>query len=235
MILLHKIVEGVSVMDKIVVDKVSKIYEIGKVKVEALRNVSFTIEKNEFISLVGPSGSGKSTLIYLLGGLDKPTSGSINVFGVEITSLNGSEILKWRRRNVGIVFQFFHLIPTLTAIENVVLAAELAGIPKSERIARAKELLDFVGLGDKLNRFPSELSGGEQQRVAIARALAGEPSLILADEPTANLDYSNKIRIVELLKKAKDLGKTVVFATHDVDLARYSDRVIKIRDGILED
>ncbi len=228
-------VEGASLMDKIVVDKVSKIYEIGKVKVEALKEVSFSIEKNEFISLVGPSGSGKSTLIYLLGALDKPTSGSINVFGVDITRLNNSQILKWRRRNVGIIFQFFHLIPTLTALENVVLAAELAGIPKEERVEKAKDLLEFVGLGDKMNRFPSELSGGEQQRVAIARALAGDPSLILADEPTANLDYSNKIKIVELLKKAKELGKTVVFATHDIELAKYSDRIIKIRDGVVED
>lgn len=222
-------------MDKIVVDKVSKIYRIGKVEVQALKEVSFTIERNEFISLVGPSGSGKSTMIYLLGALDKPTSGSINVFGVDITRLNNSQILKWRRRNVGIIFQFFHLIPTLTALENVVLAAELAGIPKGERIERAKELLEFVGLGDKINRFPSELSGGEQQRVAIARALAGGPSLILADEPTANLDYSNKIKIVELLKKAKELGKTIVFATHDIELAKYSDRIIKIRDGVLVD
>ena len=222
-------------MDEIVVENVSKIYEVGKVKVEALKDVSFTIEKNEFISLVGPSGSGKSTLIYLLGALDKPTNGSIKVFGIDITRLNGSEILRWRRRNVGIIFQFFHLIPTLTALENVVLAAELAGIPKEERVHKARELLEFVGLGDKVNRFPSELSGGEQQRVAIARALAGDPDLILADEPTANLDYSNKIKIVELLKRAKDLGKTVVFATHDVELARYSDRIIKIKDGVIED
>jgi len=226
-------VKGVSLMEKIVVDKVSKIYEIGKVRVEALKDVSFTIERNEFISLVGPSGSGKSTLIYLLGALDKPTRGSINVFGVDITGLNGSEVLRWRRKNVGIIFQFFHLIPTLTALENVVLAAELAGIPKGDRVSRARELLQFVGLGDKLNRFPSELSGGEQQRVAIARALAGDPDLILADEPTANLDYSNKVKIVELLQRAKNLGKTVVFATHDVELARYGDRVIKIKDGVM--
>lgn len=218
-------------MDKIIVRNVSKIYGIGKVKVKALKNVSFNIDRNEFISVMGPSGSGKSTLIYLLGALDKPSSGEINIFGVNITRLRDSQVTKWRRRNVGIIFQFFHLIPTLTAIENVVLSAELAGIPKKERVKRAMELLEFVGLGNKMDRFPSELSGGEQQRVAIARALAGDPSLILADEPTANLDYSNKIRIVELLSKAKELGKTVVFATHDIKLAKYSDRVIGIRDG----
>lgn len=220
-------------MKKVVVDNVSKIYEIGKVKVEALKGVSFEIYENEFISLVGPSGSGKSTLIYLLGGLDKPSEGSINVFGVDITRLNGRELIKWRRNNVGIIFQFFHLIPTLTALENVLLAAELASVDKSSRVEKAKELLEFVGLADKMDRFPSELSGGEQQRVAIARALAGDPQLILADEPTANLDYPNKIRIVELLSRAKDLGKTIVFATHDVELAKYSDRIIKIKDGVL--
>ncbi|HIE37110.1 TPA: ABC transporter ATP-binding protein [Candidatus Geothermarchaeota archaeon] len=218
-------------MDKVIVEKVSKIYSVGKVKVEALKNVSFEIDKNEFISLVGPSGSGKSTLIYLIGALDKPSTGRINVFGVDISSLKNSQATKWRRKNVGIIFQFFHLIPTLTAIENVVLSAELAGISKRERVKRARELLEFVGLGDKMDRFPSELSGGEQQRVAIARALAGDPQLILADEPTANLDYPNKIRIVELLNRAKELGKTVIFATHDIELAKYSDRIISIRDG----
>ncbi len=211
-----------------------KEYRIGKVVVPALRGVSLDIGESEFVALVGPSGSGKSTLLYLIGGLDRPTKGSISVGGEDITGLSDSRLAMWRRRNVGIVFQFFHLIPVLTAYENVLLQAELAGLPKKERMEKARELLEFVGLGDKMDRFPSELSGGEQQRVAIARALAGDPKLILADEPTANLDYTNKLRIVELLKKARELGKTVVFATHDTQLASYADRIISIRDGVLQ-
>ncbi len=211
-----------------------KEYRIGKVVVPALRGVSLDIGESEFVALVGPSGSGKSTLLYLIGGLDRPTKGSISVGGEDITGLSDSRLAMWRRRNVGIVFQFFHLIPVLTAYENVLLQAELAGLPKKERMERARELLEFVGLGDKMDRFPSELSGGEQQRVAIARALAGDPKLILADEPTANLDYTNKLRIVELLRKARELGKTVVFATHDTQLASYADRIISIRDGVLQ-
>jgi len=211
-----------------------KEYRIGKVVVPALRGVSIDIGESEFVALVGPSGSGKSTLLYLMGGLDKPTKGLIRVDGEDITTLPDSRLAAWRRRNIGIIFQFFHLIPVLTAYENVLLQAELAGIPRGEREERARELLSFVGLGDKMDRFPSELSGGEQQRVAIARALAGDPKLILADEPTANLDYTNKLRIVELLKKAKELGKTVVFATHDTQLASYADRIISIRDGVIQ-
>ncbi len=211
-----------------------KEYRIGKVVVPALRGVSLEIGESEFVALVGPSGSGKSTLLYLMGGLDRPTKGSIRVGGEDITGLSDSRLAMWRRRNVGIVFQFFHLIPVLTAYENVLLQAELAGLPKKERMERARELLEFVGLGDKMDRFPSELSGGEQQRVAIARALAGDPKLILADEPTANLDYTNKLRIVELLRRARELGKTVVFATHDTQLASYADRIISIRDGVLQ-
>lgn len=214
--------------------EVWKEYRIGKVVVPALKGVSIEIEEGEFVAIEGPSGSGKSTLLYLMGGLDKPSKGNIYVGDLEISSLSNSQLLSWRRRNVGFIFQFFHLLPVLTALENVMLSAELAGIPSSERRERALELLEFVGLGDKLDRFPSELSGGEQQRVAIARALAGDPKVILADEPTANLDYANKVRIVELLKRANELGKTVVFATHDHTLARYCDRVINIRDGVVD-
>ncbi len=212
-----------------------KEYRVGKVVVPAIKGVSLEIMEGEFVALVGPSGSGKSTLLYLMGGLDRPTKGDIIVNGSSLNSMSDSEILRWRRRNVGFIFQFFHLIPVLTALENVMLSAELAGIPSGERAEKARELLEFVGLGDKMDRFPAELSGGEQQRVAIARALAGDPSLILADEPTANLDYTNKIRIVELLQRAKELGKTVVFATHDPQLASYADRIISIKDGVLHD
>ncbi len=210
-----------------------KDYVIDKIKVTALRGVNLDVGKGEFVALAGPSGSGKSTLIYLLSGLDIPTRGSIVIGGVEISRLSSSSRALWRRRNVGVVFQFFHLIPTLTALENVLLPMELAGVPPARRVGRALELLEFVGLRDKAGRYPWELSGGEQQRVAIARALAANPPLILADEPTANLDYENKIKIVELLKEISRMGKTVMFATHDVELARIADRIAYIRDGMI--
>lgn len=210
-----------------------KDYVMGKVRFTAIKGVHFDVYRGEFLAITGPSGSGKSTLIYLLSGLDVPTRGYIKVGGVEVSKLDRAKRASWRRVNVGIVFQFFHLIPTLTAFENVLLTMELAGVPPAKRISRAWELLDFVGLKDKAYRYPWELSGGEQQRVAIARALAHDPPLVLADEPTANLDYENKVRIVELLREASTTGKTVVFATHDVELARKSDRIIHLRDGVI--
>ncbi len=159
-----------------------------------------------------------------------PTKGTVKVLGEEISGKGESWRRRWRRRNVGIVFQFFHLVPTLTALENVVLSMELAGTP-GDRRARARELLEFVGLRGKEDKYPPELSGGEQQRVALARALAHNPPLVLADEPTANLDYENKVRVVKLLREAASNGRTVVFATHDPELARGADRVIRILDG----
>ena len=208
-----------------------KVYRMGKVEVEALKGVSFRVERGTFTALLGPSGSGKSTVIFLAAGIDKPTKGDVAVLGEVISRKSGSWLRKWRRRNVGIVFQFFHLIPTLTAVENVMLAMELAGTHKGKRLERAMELLEFVGLKGKAWKYPSELSGGEQQRVAIARALAADPQLILADEPTANLDYANKLKVVELLAEAASLGKTVIFATHDEGLARRADYTVKLLDG----
>ncbi len=210
-----------------------KDYVVGKVRVTALKGIDLDVDSGEFLAVTGPSGSGKSTLIYLLSGLDIPTRGFIRVGGVEISRLDQAKRASWRRMNVGIVFQFFHLIPTLTALENVMLTMELAGIPAGKRVERALELLEFVGLKGKADRYPWELSGGEQQRVAIARALAHDPPLILADEPTANLDYENKVRIVELLREVSRAGKTVVFATHDLELARRADRVVHLRDGVV--
>jgi putative ABC transport system ATP-binding protein len=210
-----------------------KDYVVGRVRVTALRGVSLDVDSGEFLAVTGPSGSGKSTLIYLLSGLDVPTRGLIRVGGVEVSQLDQASRASWRRRSVGVIFQFFHLIPTLTALENVLLTMELAGVPAGKRVERALELLEFVGLKDKAGRYPWELSGGEQQRVAIARAIAHNPPLILADEPTANLDYENKVRIVELLREVSNAGKTVVFATHDVELARRADRVVHLRDGVV--
>ncbi|MEB3861577.1 MAG: ABC transporter ATP-binding protein [Desulfurococcales archaeon] len=211
-------------------DNVWKTYKTGKIEEEVLRGVSFTVERGTFTAIVGPSGSGKSTIIFLAAGIDTPTKGTVRVLGEEISGKGESWRRKWRRRNIGIVFQFFHLVPTLTALENVILSMELAGTP-GDRKARARELLEFVGLGGKEDKYPSELSGGEQQRVALARALAHNPPLVLADEPTANLDYENKVRVVKLLREAASEGRTVVFATHDPELVQGADRIIRVLDG----
>ncbi len=220
-------------MAVIVFEDVWKIYRTGRgVEYPALRGVSLEIGEGEFVALLGPSGSGKTTLIYLAGGIDVATRGRVVVNGTDLGRLSESERAKWRRRNVGIVFQFYHLVPTLTVLENVLLPMDLAGHPpKAERRRRALELLDLVGMMDKADKFPSQLSGGEQQRVAIARALAADPPLLLADEPTANLDTENKERVVELLVEANRLGKTVLYATHDPGLASRAGRIVEIRDG----
>ncbi len=210
-------------------DDVWKSYRLGRVSTPILKGVSFSVSEGEFVGILGPSGSGKSTLVMLLAGIDTPDRGRIVVDGVEVSSLPPGARSSWRRSNVGIVFQFFHLIPTLTALENVLLGMEIAGVRRDRD--RAMDLLKFVGLEDKADRFPAELSGGEQQRVAIARALAHNPKLLLADEPTANLDYENKIRVVRLLRMATKRGATVIFATHDPHLVEEADRIVEIRDG----
>lgn len=214
----------------VVFSDVWKSYRSGRVIEEVLKGITFTVEKGTFTAIVGPSGSGKSTIIFLAAGIDTPTRGTVMVLGEDLAGRGEAWRRRWRRRNVGIVFQFFHLIPTLTALENVMLSMELARA-SGDRRARAMELLEFVGLKGKESRYPSELSGGEQQRVAIARALAHDPPLVLADEPTANLDYENKMRVVELLREAAGDGRTVVFATHDPDLVRGADRVVRVLDG----
>jgi len=215
----------------IVLRDVWKSYRVGGAVHYALRGVSLEVERGEFVAVVGPSGSGKSTLIHLLAGLDVPDRGVVSVGGVVVSGMSERGRVAWRRRNVGIVFQFLHLVPVLTALENVLLPMELAGVPRSERRERAMQLLEFVGLAGKAGRLPSELSGGEQQRVAIARALAADPPLVLADEPTANLDSENKWRVVELLREASRRGKTVVFTTHDLEVAGVADRVVRLSDG----
>ncbi len=210
-----------------------KTYVLGKKKFEVLKGVSFSARKGEFLSIQGPSGSGKTTLIFLAAGLDLPDSGEIIVNGANLAEMSDKERTVWRRRNVGIVFQFYHLLPTLTALENILLVMELAGIPKKERTSRAMDLLDFVGLRSAADKYPAELSGGEQQRIAIARALAADPPVLLADEPTANLDTHNKVRIVKLLRKAAENGTTVIMATHDPALAEESDRILRLVDGVI--
>lgn len=218
----------------VVLRGVWKVYRSGRVSYTALRGVDLDIFEGEFIGLVGPSGSGKTTLINIISGIDTPTRGKVIVLGEEISGRSEGWRARWRRRNIGIVFQFFHLVPTLTALENVMLPMELAGMYRGGgRRRRALELLEFVGIADKADKYPSELSGGEQQRVAIARALAADPPLILADEPTANLDTANKKRVIELLLKAHRLGKTVIVSTHDRDLVRDADRIVNIVDGVI--
>ena len=217
------------------VNKVSKSFKSGGGEFNAVSDVSFKVNQGVFASIVGPSGSGKSTLLSLLGALDRPSSGSIAVEGVDISKLNDHELISYRAKNVGLIFQAYNLIPNLTALENVMLPMEFAGIAKAERETRAKDLLVSVGLNeDKQRRKPGKLSGGEQQRVAIARALANKPKIILADEPTGNLDSLNGQNIFNLLHElSKSQQTTVIVVTHDIALAGKTDMRLALMDGKL--
>ncbi|MGQ4891850.1 MAG: ABC transporter ATP-binding protein [Candidatus Njordarchaeia archaeon] len=209
---------------------VSRVYKMGKTKILALKNVNLYVEKGEIISIMGASGSGKSTLLHIIGALDKPTSGKVLIEGVNIVDKSEKDLAKFRRKNVGFVFQFFYLAPTLTALENVMLP--LLPINPPWLRERAYELLKAVGLADRVNHKPSELSGGEQQRVAIARALINDPKIILADEPTGNLDSKTGLRIIKLLRNlARKYDKTLIIATHNKEVANMTDRIIHLRDG----
>jgi len=211
-----------------------KTYMQGKIPVHALNDVSFDVEKGEFMSIVGPSGSGKSTLLSMIGLLDKPTSGSVFIDDKEITKAKESEVPKLRREKIGFVFQHFNLIPTLTAFENVDIAMRFARKPKTERKKMAVELLTQMGLADRMKHKPSELSGGEQQRTAIARALSNHPAIILADEPTGEVDTKTRDMIVNLLKKLSEEGHTILVVTHDTAVAQQTGRIITMRDGKIE-
>jgi putative ABC transport system ATP-binding protein len=219
-------------MDVAKVDNVSRVYTIGKIETEALRGISLSIEDGEFAALVGPSGSGKTTLLQLIGCLDQPTSGRVFVRGQDVSSLSRSRRADMRRGTIGFVFQFFALIPTLTAYENVELPLLLDKHTARERRERVMQLLESVDLVDRAHHRPDQLSGGEQQRVAVARALATKPALILADEPTANLDTPNGQQIMEIMTRLnEETGVTFVFATHDPRVIRFARRVIELRDG----
>ena len=207
-------------------------YHLGSADVDALKNIDLEIDQGEFVALVGPSGSGKSTLLNLLGGLDHPTGGEINVQGVSLQAANEEELTRHRRHNVGFIFQTFNLLPTLTALENVALPLMLGGVCLTERNQRAEALLQRVGLGHRLNHRPTELSGGEQQRAAIARALVNNPQIILADEPTGNLDSSTGAEVMNLLRELNtERGVTLIIVTHDPDVAAYADRIVHLKDG----
>ncbi len=209
-----------------------KVYKTGEISFTALKGVDISVESGEFVAIVGPSGSGKTTLLNLLGTLDKPTSGVVIIDNINVSALPERKLIPIRREKIGFVFQFHHLVPVLTAIENVKLPMIIAGKWRGSRDERAKSLLDAVGLSGKYDRYPHQLSGGEQQRVAIARALANQPKVILADEPTGNLDSVNSRRIAELFKKLKEEFNTAfVVATHDPIVYELADRRIYIRDG----
>lgn len=213
---------------------VTKEYPMGGEEVHALAGVSVAIEPGEFVAILGTSGSGKSTLLNLFGGLDRPTSGDICFNGQSLAPLSSREMARYRLRSIGMIFQSFNLIPTMTARQNVSLALAFAGMKQSERQQRSKELLARVGLGARVDHRPSELSGGEQQRVSIARALANDPAVLLADEPTGNLDSARAAELLELLKTMQRDGKTIVMVTHDQELAgKFADRIIKLKDGRL--
>ncbi|MBT9149133.1 MAG: putative ABC transporter ATP-binding protein YknY [Dehalococcoidia bacterium] len=211
-----------------------KTYRMGKIEVPALGGVDIEISEGEYVALVGPSGSGKSTLLNMIGCLDRPTSGSVFIEGVDVSGYNGSELARIRRQKMGFIFQMFNLIPTLDALENVMLPMTFAGSRRGERITRARELLELVGLSERAKHKPSELSGGEQQRVAIARALANDPPVLLADEPTGNLDTKTGKAIIGFLEKLNEEGKTMIVVTHNPEIASKAQRVISMRDGILE-
>ena len=217
------------------IENITKVYTIGKLETHALRGIDLSIEKGEFTALVGPSGSGKTTLLQLIGCLDTPSSGKIYVNGKDVSTLKRDERADIRRGQIGFVFQFFALIPTLTAYENVEMPLLLNNTEASARKSRVMELLQSVDLADRVHHRPDQLSGGEQQRVAVARALASNPILVLADEPTANLDTENGRQVMEtMLRLNKETGVTFVFATHDPRVIHYAQRVVTLRDGVIE-
>jgi putative ABC transport system ATP-binding protein len=214
-------------------EQVSKVYAMGSITVPALKDVTLEIQAGDFLAVMGPSGSGKSTLLHLLGGLDWPSSGRVLWDGRDLTTLRPHELARWRGEHVGFVFQTFYLIPTLTALENVEMPLLLRGISPKGRRARACERLEQVGLSQRMLHKPAELSGGEQQRVALARALVGDPRLILADEPTGNLDSETGGKLLQLLRELNEQGTTIMLATHDPEAAQYARTIIRLRDGVL--
>jgi putative ABC transport system ATP-binding protein len=225
-------------MTEVVIEtrNLSKEYVRDEFHVIALKDVSLEVHKGGFVALMGPSGSGKSTLLHLAAAMDRPTSGDIRVLGHNLRELSDREIAHWRNENVGFIFQQFNLIPVLTALENVELPLKLTNLKKAERIEHATTALKLVGLGDRLHHFPRQLSGGQEQRVAIARAIVTDPALILADEPTGNLDAASALEVLTILSKLnKDFGKTVMMVTHDPHAAQFASKVQHLEKGELVD
>ncbi|MGY5872819.1 MAG: ABC transporter ATP-binding protein [Candidatus Thorarchaeota archaeon] len=216
------------------VQDLKRTYQLGSIPVHALRGVSFQVNAGEFVSILGPSGSGKSTLLNMIGALDRPSAGTLSIRGTEVSTLNDNELAELRQR-VGFVFQFFNLISRLDAIGNVELPLTIASVPAKERRAKAEEMLEKVGLGDRMHHKPSELSGGERQRVAVARALVSDPSFLLMDEPTGNLDSVTAAEMMDLVETVnQDLGMTVIVVTHDPDVGNRARRKIRLVDGNID-
>ncbi|MFM2394830.1 MAG: hypothetical protein RLZZ546_2812 [Bacteroidota bacterium] len=221
-------------MSLISITDLRRSYKMGEEIVEALKGVSLSIEKNEYVALMGPSGSGKSTLMNLLGCLDSPTSGNYILNDNLVSDMTDSELAEVRNKLIGFVFQTFNLLPRMTALENVALPLVYSGISKQERIEKAEHALGLVSLTDRMTHKPNELSGGQRQRVAIARALVNSPAIILADEPTGNLDTKTSMEIMSIFEKIHSDGNTVILVTHEPDIAEYAHRIIRLRDGLLE-
>ena len=216
------------------IDGVTKLYKMGDEIIHALRGVALQIRRNEYLAIMGPSGSGKSTLMNMLGCLDTPTAGHYDFNGKSVAHMVDDELAEIRNREIGFVFQTFNLLPRSNALHNVELPLIYAGISRHERIERARQALTDVGLGDRMHHRPNELSGGQRQRVAIARALVTRPSIILADEPTGNLDSKTGVEIMELFEHLYDKGNTIIVVTHEEDIARHARRIVRLRDGLIE-
>jgi len=215
-------------------ENITKNYYLGKQVIEVLKGISFDILRNEYVALMGPSGSGKSTLMNILGCLDTPTGGRYILNGHDVSSMADNDLADVRNKEIGFVFQQFNLLPRLTAAENVALPLVYAGVPRKQRLEKALEVLSRVNLADRSHHKPNEMSGGQNQRVAIARALVNDPSIILADEPTGNLDSKTSHEIMEIFSKIHEGGNTVILVTHEVDIAEFAHRIVRLKDGIIE-
>lgn len=216
------------------ISNIRKTYKIGNEVIEALKNVSLTILKNEYVALMGPSGSGKSTLMNMLGCLDSPSSGEYILNNLSVATMSDNELAQVRNKEIGFVFQTFNLLPRATTLDNVALPLVYAGFSKADRAKRAAEVLESVGLGNRMNHRPNELSGGQRQRVAIARALVNNPAIILADEPTGNLDSKTSVEIMGLFEEIHKKGNTIILVTHEEDIALHAHRIVRLKDGVVE-
>ena len=221
-------------MNIIEIKNISKEYIMGSQLIAALKDVSLNVQKGEYVALMGPSGSGKSTLMNILGCLDTPTAGSYRLNNTEVSEMSEDELAHVRNKEIGFIFQTFNLLPRLSSLENVALPMVYAGMGKKERIARAEQVMDMVGLKDRMHHKPNELSGGQRQRVAIARALVNNPSIILADEPTGNLDTKTSYEIMSIMEDISNRGNTVIIVTHEDDIAKHARRILRLRDGLIE-